>query len=47
MSDPRLMAINEKLNKYVAMIRLENPNMAERDVLERAASMALTEQKTF
>ena len=47
MNDPRLIALSEKLNKYVALIRTENPNMNERDILERASHMALTEQKTF
>ena len=47
MNDPRLIALSERLNKYVALIRTENPNMNEKDILERASQMALTEQKTF
>ena len=30
MNDPRLAALTEKLNKYVALIRAENPNISER-----------------
>ena len=47
MNDPRLIALSGKLNKYVALIRTENPDMNERDILERASQMALEEQKTF
>jgi len=47
MSDPRLLALSERLNKYVGLIRAENPNMAEREILDQASKLALTEQKTF
>ena len=47
MSDPRLFALTEKLNKYVALIKAENPNITEKELLDRASTMALTEQKTF
>ncbi len=47
MSDPRLMSVNEKLNRYFTLIKTENPNMSERDILERAATMAMKEQKEF
>ena len=47
MNDPRLAALTEKLNKYVALIRAENPNISERELLDRASTLALTEQKTF
>ena len=47
MNDPRLIALSERLNKYVALIRTENPNMSENDIVQRASHMALTEQKTF
>ena len=47
MNDPRLMSVNEKLNRYFTLIKTENPNMSERDILERAATMAMKEQKEF
>ena len=47
MRDPRLLALSERLNKYVGLIRAENPNMAEREILDQASKLALTEQKTF
>ena len=47
MSNPRLLALSERLNKYVGLIRAENPNMAEREILDQASKLALTEQKTF
>ena len=47
MNDPRLVALTDKLNKYVALIRTENPNMKEKDIVDRAAHMALTDQKAF
>ena len=47
MSDPRLLALSERLNKYVGLIRAQNPNMKEKEILDQAASMALTEQKTL
>ena len=47
MNDPRLVALTDKLNKYVALIRTENPGLAEKDIVDRAAHMALTDQKTF
>jgi len=47
MSDPRLLALSERLNKYVGLIRAQNPNMKEKEILDQAATMALTEQKTF
>ena len=47
MDDPRLMSMNNKINKYFALVKLENPNMSERDALEQAATLALTEQKEF
>ena len=47
MNDPRLVALTDKLNKYVALIRTENPGMAEKDIVDRAAHMALTDQKSF
>ena len=47
MNDPRLLALSERLNKYVGLIRAENPNMNEKDIVEKAATLALTEQKTF
>ena len=47
MEDPRLTSINEKLNKYVALIRAENPKMLERDILQQAATFAMAEQKKF
>ena len=37
MNDPRLIALSGKLNKYVALIRTENPNMSENDIVQRAA----------
>jgi|TARA_R110000787_G_scaffold216403_1_gene325512 hypothetical protein len=47
MNDPRLVALTDRLNKYVALIRTENPNMSEKDIVDRAAHMALTDQKSF
>ena len=47
MDDPRLMSMNNKINKYFALVKLENPNMSERDALEQATTLALTEQKEF
>jgi|TARA_R110002167_G_scaffold136087_3_gene322704 hypothetical protein len=47
MNDPRLLALSERLNKYVGLIRAENPNMNEKDIVDKAATLALTEQKTF
>ena len=47
MSDPRLLALSERLNKYVGLIRAENPKMKENEILDQASKMALTEQKTF
>ncbi len=47
MSDPRLLALSERLNKYVGLIRAQNPNMKEKEILDQAATLALTEQKTF
>ena len=47
MNDPRLVSLTDKLNKYVAIIRTENPNMKEKDILDQAATMALTDQKSF
>lgn len=47
MNDPRLVALTDKLNKYVALIRTENPNMKEKDIVDRAAHMALTDHKAF
>ena len=47
MNDPRLMSMNNKINKYFALVKLENPNMPEKDALEQAATLALTEQKEF
>jgi len=47
MNDPRLIALSEKLNKYVALVRTENPNMSEKDIVDKAAHLALIEQKTF
>ena len=47
MDDPRLMSMNNKINKYFALVKLENPNMSERDALEQAATLALREQKEF
>lgn len=47
MNDPRLVSLTDKLNKYVALIRTENPNMSEKDIVDQAATMALTDQKTF
>ena len=47
MNDPRLLALSERLNKYVGLIRAQNPNMKEKEILDQAATMALTEQKTF
>ena len=47
MSDPRLLALSERLNKYVGLIRAQNPNMKEKEILDQAARLALTEQKTF
>ena len=47
MDDPRLMLMNNKINKYFALVKLENPNMPEKDALEQAATLALTEQKEF
>ena len=47
MSDPRLLALSERLNKYVGLIRAQNPNMKEKEILDQAATMALTEQKTL
>ena len=47
MSDPRLLALSERLNKYVGLIRAQNPNMKEKEIVDQAAAMALTEQKTF
>ena len=47
MNDPRLMSMNNKINKYFALVKLENPNMSERDALEQATTLALTEQKEF
>ena len=47
MSDPRLLALSERLNKYVGLIRAQNPNMKEKEILDQASTLALTEQKTF
>ena len=47
MSDPRLLALSERLNKYVGLIRAQNPNMKEKEIVDQAAAMALTEQKAF
>ena len=47
MNDPRLVSLTDKLNKYVALVRTKNPNMKEKDVLDQAATMALTDQKSF
>ena len=47
MNDARLESISEKLNKYVALIRAKNPNMSEKDIVDQAATLALTAQKTF
>ena len=47
MSDPRLLALSERLNKYVGLIRAENPKMKENEILDQASRMALTEQKTL
>ena len=47
MSDPRLLALSERLNKYVGLIRAQNPNMKEKEIVDQAAAMALKEQKTF
>jgi hypothetical protein len=47
MNDPRLISLSEKLNKYVALVRTENPDMSENDIVQKAAQMALVEQKTF
>jgi len=47
MNDPRLVALTDKLNKYVALIRTENPNLTEKEIVDRAAHMALTDQKSF
>ena len=47
MNDARLVSLTDKLNKYVALIRTENPNMKEKDIVDRAAHMALTDQKAF
>tara|TARA_Y100000741_G_scaffold340676_1_gene302427 strand:- start:274 stop:771 length:498 start_codon:yes stop_codon:yes gene_type:complete len=47
MEDPRLISVNEKLNKYVALIRAKNPKMLERDILQQAATLAMEEQKKF
>ena len=47
MNDPRLIALSEKLNKYVALVRTENPNMSEKDIVDKAAHLALIEQKAF
>ncbi len=47
MNDARLISISEKLNKYVALIRTQNPNMSEKDIVDRAATLAVTEQKNF
>ena len=41
MNDARLVSLTDKLNKYVALIRTENPNMKEKDIVDRAAHMAL------
>ena len=47
MSDPEASSsLSERLNKYVGLIRAENPNMAERKkFLDQASKLALTEQK--
>ena len=47
MSDPRLLALSERINKYVGLIRAETPNMAEREILYQSSKLALSEQKTF
>ena len=47
MNDPRLIALSEKLNKYVALVRTENPNMSEKDIVDKAAHLALIDQKAF
>ena len=47
MSDPRLLALSERLNKYVGLIRAQNPNMKEKEIVDQAAAMALKEQKAF
>ena len=47
MSDPRLLALSERLNKDVGLIRAQNPNMKEKEIVDQAAAMALTEQKAF
>ena len=43
MSDPRLLALSERLNKYVGLIRAQNPNMKEKEILDQASTLALTE----
>ena len=47
MSDPKLLALSERLNKYVGLIRAQNPNMKEKEIVDQAAAMALKEQKAF
>ena len=47
MDNPRLVQLTEKLNKYVALIKSENPNISDKELIDRASTMALTEQKTF